>query len=76
MCLIPMISKRYGHMSSGESPGLNVPTISFSRDLETVEVFWTTQPQPSIPMRQRVELPLNHLRDRARSAPWKGSHSE
>jgi hypothetical protein len=57
MCLIPMISKRYGHMSSGESPGLNVPTISFSRDLETVEVFWTTQPQPSIPMRQRVELP-------------------
>lgn len=57
MCLIPMISKRYGHMSSGESPGLNVPTISFSRDLETVEVFWTTQPQPSIPMRQRVQLP-------------------
>ena len=57
MCLIPMISKRYGHMSSEESPGLNVSTISFSRDLETVEVFWTTQPQPSIPMRQRVELP-------------------
>ena len=57
MCLIPMISKRYGHMSSEESPGLNVSTISFSRDLETVEVFWTTQPQASIPMRQRVQLP-------------------
>ena len=40
-----------------EAPGLNVSTISFSRDLETVEVFWTTQPQPSIPMRQRVQLP-------------------
>jgi hypothetical protein len=41
----------------GGEPGANVSTISFSRDLETVKVFWTTQPQPSIPMRQRVELP-------------------
>jgi hypothetical protein len=40
-----MISKPYGHMSSEESLGIDAsdtcPPSSFSRDLETVEVFWT-----------------------------------